>query len=36
MEEYDLPDVTNFREKNVNRFMQFCGVTYQLVRRGSS
>ncbi|CAL1711972.1 unnamed protein product [Somion occarium] len=31
MEEYGLTDISESRERNVNRFMQFCGVTYQLV-----
>lgn len=31
MKEYDLADISESRERNVNRFMQFCGVTYQLV-----
>ncbi|KAI0915342.1 hypothetical protein AcV5_003841 [Taiwanofungus camphoratus] len=31
MQEYNLPDISDSRERNVNRFMQFCGVSYQLV-----
>jgi len=29
--EYELNDVGDNREKNLNRFMQFCGVAYQMV-----
>ena len=32
LEEYDLWDPTKTRERNLNAFMQFCGVNYQLVR----
>lgn len=32
LQDYDMLDVTQSRERNLNRFMQFCGVTYQLVR----
>jgi len=35
VEEYELPDVSDNREKNLNRFMQFCGVSYQLVPTAS-
>ncbi|TCD64386.1 hypothetical protein EIP91_004133 [Steccherinum ochraceum] len=35
LEEYGMSDVSTTRERNVNRFMQFCGVSYQLVRRES-
>lgn len=31
LEEYGLWDPTKSREKNLNKFMQFCGVNYQLV-----
>lgn len=31
MREYELEDISESRERNVNRFMQFCGVSYQLV-----
>ncbi|OBZ65948.1 hypothetical protein A0H81_14187 [Grifola frondosa] len=34
--EYELDEVSESRERNVNRFMQFCGVPYQLVRRTRS
>ncbi|KAI0785869.1 hypothetical protein C8Q75DRAFT_722196 [Abortiporus biennis] len=34
MEEYGLEDISQSRERNLNRFMQFCGIGYQLVRRG--
>ncbi|TFK21990.1 hypothetical protein FA15DRAFT_672033 [Coprinopsis marcescibilis] len=30
--EYGFPEVSDSRDKNLNRFMQFCGVRYQLVR----
>lgn len=36
MQEYNLPDISDSRERNVNRFMQFCGVSYQLVRKPHS
>lgn len=29
--EYGLPDIGDSRERNLNRFMQFCGVSYQMV-----
>jgi len=29
--EYGLPDGGDARERNLNRFMQFCGVSYQMV-----
>ncbi|KAF8584311.1 hypothetical protein K439DRAFT_1567723 [Ramaria rubella] len=29
--DYGLPDLGDSREKNLNRFMQFCGVAYQMV-----
>jgi hypothetical protein len=28
MEEYQIPDISDSREANINRFMQFCGVGY--------
>ncbi|KAH8103533.1 hypothetical protein BXZ70DRAFT_736621 [Cristinia sonorae] len=31
LEEYGMTDVSATRERNVNRFMQFCGVSYQLL-----
>ncbi|KAG2016081.1 hypothetical protein CC2G_009292 [Coprinopsis cinerea AmutBmut pab1-1] len=31
VQEYGLPEVSDSRDKNLNRFMQFCGVRYQLV-----
>jgi len=31
MEDYDFPNITDSRDLNLNRFMQFCGVRYQLV-----
>ncbi|KII95613.1 hypothetical protein PLICRDRAFT_34534 [Plicaturopsis crispa FD-325 SS-3] len=30
MTEYELPDISDNLQRNVNRFMHFCGVTYQL------
>ncbi|KAK7691344.1 hypothetical protein QCA50_004739 [Cerrena zonata] len=30
-QEYGLTDLTDIRERNINRFMQFCGMSYQLV-----
>ncbi|KAH9485597.1 hypothetical protein JR316_0002507 [Psilocybe cubensis] len=33
MNEYELPEPTTSRDHNLNRFMQFCGVRYQLVTR---
>lgn len=30
-EEYGLPDIGESRERNLNRFMQYCGVAYQMV-----
>ncbi|KAI0343513.1 hypothetical protein BDW22DRAFT_1428102 [Trametopsis cervina] len=30
LEEYGMSDISESRERNLNRFMQFCGVTYQL------
>ncbi|KAI0820993.1 hypothetical protein BC629DRAFT_1587331 [Irpex lacteus] len=30
LEEYGMTDVSESRERNLNRFMQFCGVSYQL------
>lgn len=35
LQEYGIRDITDSREKNVNRLMQFVGVVYQLVRGGS-
>ncbi|KAG8909935.1 hypothetical protein FRC00_009172 [Tulasnella sp. 408] len=32
--EYGLPDIGDSRERNLNRFMQFCGVSYQMTHRG--
>jgi len=29
--EYEQPDVSDSRERNLNRFIQFCGVSYQVV-----
>lgn len=31
MLDYEIPDVSDARDRNLNRFMQFCGVTYQMV-----
>jgi len=36
MIDYELPDVSEARDRNLNRFMQFCGVSYQMVRTGSN
>lgn len=33
MMDYQLPDPSDSRERNLNRFMQFCGVSYQMVRK---
>ncbi|KAG5731751.1 hypothetical protein E4T56_gene805 [Termitomyces sp. T112] len=33
--DYELADVSDTRDRNLNRFMQFCGVNYQMVRTGS-
>ncbi|KNZ73951.1 hypothetical protein J132_09026 [Termitomyces sp. J132] len=30
--DYELADVSDTRDRNLNRFMQFCGVNYQMVR----
>ncbi|KAF7296037.1 ATP-binding cassette transporter [Mycena kentingensis (nom. inval.)] len=35
MEEYEIPDASDSRERNLNRLMQFLNVKYQLVREGS-
>lgn len=35
LQEYGIVEVSEHRESNVNEFMQFCGVVYQLVRHGS-
>ncbi|KAF8070393.1 hypothetical protein FPV67DRAFT_1487212 [Lyophyllum atratum] len=35
MMDYEIPDVSEARDRNLNRFMQFCGVSYQMVRTGS-
>ncbi|PPQ93849.1 hypothetical protein CVT25_013558 [Psilocybe cyanescens] len=35
MDEYELPEPSASRDHNLNRFMQFCGVRYQLVERYS-
>lgn len=32
--EYGLPDIGDSRERNLNRFMQFCGVSYQMTPAG--
>jgi len=29
--DYEQPDVSDSRERNLNRFIQFCGVSYQVV-----
>jgi hypothetical protein len=35
MNDYELPNPSNSnKDHNLNRFMQFCGVRYQLVRPG--
>lgn len=31
MQDYELPGISDARDQNLNRFMQFCGVTYRLV-----
>ncbi|KAF8161351.1 hypothetical protein B0H34DRAFT_781895 [Crassisporium funariophilum] len=31
MKDYELPNASDSRDHNLNRFMQFCGVRYQLV-----
>ncbi|KAJ7029993.1 hypothetical protein C8F04DRAFT_1114970 [Mycena alexandri] len=36
MTEYELPDCSESRERNLNRLMQFLGVKYQLVRDGAA
>ncbi|KAJ7655386.1 hypothetical protein B0H17DRAFT_1099150 [Mycena rosella] len=36
MMEYELPDFSDSRERNLNRLMQFFGVRYQMVRRSAS
>ncbi|KAJ7747755.1 hypothetical protein B0H16DRAFT_1554461 [Mycena metata] len=36
MMEYELPDCSESRERNLNRLMQFLGVKYQLVRDGAA
>ncbi|KAL4249142.1 hypothetical protein ABKN59_007301 [Abortiporus biennis] len=36
MEEYGLEDISQSRERNLNRFMQFCGIGYQLVPTSAS
>lgn len=33
--EYDIPDISDSRDKNLNKFMQFCGVRYQLLNRSA-
>ncbi|CCM05878.1 uncharacterized protein FIBRA_08115 [Fibroporia radiculosa] len=32
VEEYELPGLSKSRDHNLNHFMQFCGIVYQLVR----
>ncbi|KAH6914031.1 hypothetical protein BKA70DRAFT_1420800 [Coprinopsis sp. MPI-PUGE-AT-0042] len=29
--EYEIPEISDSRDRNLNKFMQFCGVRYQLV-----
>ncbi|KAJ7189538.1 hypothetical protein GGX14DRAFT_484661 [Mycena pura] len=36
MKEYELPDCSNTRERNLNRLLQFFGVRYQMVREGAA
>jgi len=36
MMEYELPDPSESRERNLNRLLQFFGVKYQMVRDGSA
>lgn len=31
MQEYELPGISDARDRNLNRFMRFCGVSYRLV-----
>lgn len=31
MADYGIPEPSESRDHNLNRFMQFCGVRYQLV-----
>lgn len=31
MTDYELPDISDSRDRNLNKLMQFCGVRYQLV-----
>ncbi|KAF9486089.1 hypothetical protein BDN70DRAFT_794795 [Pholiota conissans] len=31
MEDYELPDISDSRDRNLNKLMQFCGMRYQLV-----
>ena len=33
MDDYVLPEPTESRDHNLNKFMQFCGVRYQLVEQ---
>lgn len=35
LKEYGIKEVSGNREEIVSRFMQFCGVGYQMVRHGS-
>jgi hypothetical protein len=32
MSDYEMADASDSKEKNLNRFIEFCGVSYQLVR----
>ncbi|GLB37352.1 hypothetical protein LshimejAT787_0404030 [Lyophyllum shimeji] len=34
MVDYELPDISEAGDRNLNRFIQFCGVSYQMVRTG--
>ncbi len=31
LDEYEIPIITESREGNLNQFIQFCGVQYQMV-----
>jgi hypothetical protein len=33
LEDYEISDISESRKENLNRFMQFCGVSYQMVSR---
>lgn len=31
MKDYEITDISETKDVNINRFMQFCGVPYQMV-----